>query len=92
MIQKILTYAYIILGFTSFCYWVSAVISVFHILKHRKPGLSYFKVATTGVFNEDNFTSEGKTERVKLQSTMLKFGAVVLGMVLVVFVGVQTQS
>jgi hypothetical protein len=92
MIQKILTYAYIILGFTSFCYWVSAVISIFQILKHRKPGLSLFKVATTGVFNEDNFTHEGKAERAKFKYTMLKFGAVVLGMVLVVFVGIQTQS
>jgi hypothetical protein len=92
MIQKVLTYAYIFLGIASFCYWVSALLCVCRMLKHKKPELSLFKVATTGVFREDNFTVEGNHQRNNLKAAMIKFAMVVAGMVIIVFIGVQTQS
>lgn len=92
MIQKILTYAYIFLGIASFCYWVSALLSVYRMLKHKKPELSLFRVAANGVFVEENFTAEGNYQRDNLKAAMIKFSMVMAGMVLVVFIGVQTQS
>ena len=92
MIQKVLTYAYIFLGIASFCYWVSALLCVFRMLKHKKPDLSLLMVATAGIFRADNFTAEGNYQRNNLKAAMIKFTMVVAGMVLVVFVGIQTQS
>lgn len=92
MIQKILTYAYIFLGIASFCYWISALLAVFRMLKHRLPGRSLLSVATTGVFNEANFTDEGNHQRRKLVHAMTRFMTIIIGMVVVVFLGIQTQG
>ena len=92
MIQKFLTYAYIFLGIASFCYWISALLAVFRMLKHREPGHSLLSVATTGVFNEANFTDEGNHQRKKLVHAMTRFMLVIGGMAVVVFLGIQTQG
>ena len=92
MIQKILIYSYIILGVASFCYWISALLSAFRMLMNRKPGLSIFRVATTGILNKNNFTYEGNHQRQKLQNAMIKFFMVIAAMILVVFIGAQTQT
>ena len=58
----------------------------------KKSELSLFKVVTTGVFREENFTTEGNYQRNNLKVAIIKFAMVIAGMILVVFIGVQTQS
>lgn len=92
MLQKILLWAYVFLGFAAFCYWIAALLAVFRMLKHRVKGKSLITVATTGVLNADNFTDEGNRQRSSLYRSMIKFCMVIAAMYIVVFIGVQTQG
>ena len=92
MIQQILLYAYIFLGFATFCYWVMAVLAGFRMLANRAPGRSLLSTITTGVFKPGNYSVEGNDQREKLIYAMTRFMMSVAGMVIVVVIGVQTQG
>ncbi len=92
MIQKILTYAYVFLGFAAFWYWISTILAVFRMLKHRRKDRSVLKIVSTGIFKDDNFTEEGKYQKVRLFRSTRYFFYVIGGLVVVVFTGIQTQS
>ena len=92
MIQKILLWSYVFLGIGAFCYWISALLSFFRMLKHRKKDRSVLAVATTGMFSEDNFTEQGAGHRRDLFSATIKFCLVIAAMYIVVLIGIQTQG
>ncbi len=90
--QKVLTYAYIILAIAAFCYWISCLLGYWEMLKHRKQGRSLFSVAAFGFLNAENFTEQGNIERRDIMRSIAKFFGCVFGLVIVVFIGIQTQA
>ena len=92
MIQNVLTYAYVFLGFAAIWYWISALLAVFRMLKHRRRDRSIFVVVSTGFFEDDNFNEQGKYQRTQLYRSIRYFFYVVCGLFAVVFAGVQTQG
>lgn len=91
MLQNILTWTYVFLGLAAFVYWIVALVSIFGMLKYRKQGRSLLKVATIGIVNDDNFQEEGKYQRDKCFQSIRRFVYCIGGMVLVVYIGIQTQ-
>jgi hypothetical protein len=92
VIQKILTYAYIFLGFAAFWYWVSAILAVFRMLANRRKDRSIFAVIRSGIFKDENFTEQGQHQKSQLFGSIRYFFYVVCGLIAVVFLGVQTQG
>lgn len=92
MIENFLMYSYIFGGFAVFWYWISALLAFFRTLKHRREDRSLITVLATGLFNENNFTEEGKTQRKLLFRSFFRFFAVLSAMVLIVLIGIQTQG
>ena len=89
MFQKILLWSYVFLGIGAFCYWVSAILSFFRMLRHRRKDKSVFAIAT-GIFSEANFTTEGNFQRRHLFSAVVKLALVLVAMYIVVLIGIQT--
>lgn len=92
MVQNLLTGVYLVLAIAAFVYWIGAALSMFSMLKYKAPGTSLFIAATIGLLKDDSFTEEGIYHRQKFFRSSLKFFLLILGMFVVVWVGVQTQS
>ena len=91
MFQNLLTWSYVFLGIAAFIYWLIALVSLFSMLKHRKKDRSLIKVALMGLHDEDNFEPEGQHQRTRCFSSTLRFVYCICGMIVVVFIGIQTQ-
>ena len=89
--QDVLVYSYIFLAIAAFWFWVSGILSLIRMLRCRKPGRPLFRVVTTGLFNQENFTVTGNIERQKLLSAIRKFMGSITGLVIIVFIGIQTE-
>ena len=92
MIQKILTYAYIFLGFAAFWYWISAILAAFRMLANRRKDRSILALVRSGIFKDENFTEQGLHQKSQLSGSIRYFFYVVCGLIAVVFIGVQTQG
>ena len=91
MFQNLLTWAYVFLGIAAFIYWIMALISLFNMLKHRKKDRSLITVAVIGILDDDNFQEEGRIQRTRCFQSTRRFVYCICGMIIVVFIGVQTQ-
>ena len=91
LLQQILTYSYIFLGFAAFWYLINTILSFLKLLQNRKPEQSILKVMLK-LFNDEMLTQYGIFYKKTCTNDLVKLVFAIIGMILIVNIGIQTQS
>ena len=92
MLHDILIWGYVVLSIAGFCYAVGCIRGIFRMGMHRRTEVNPLIAATLGLFNPEHLTSKGRVYRQNfIHSTMMGL-ICALGLVVIVVIGIFTQS
>ena len=92
MLHDILIWGYVFLSIAGFCYAVGCIRGLFRVGIHRRHEVNPLVAATLGLFNPEHLTSKGQAYRQNLIHSVLMGLGCALGLVVIVVIGIFTQS